>query len=111
MNFLQCVLLWITNPVISLLKSLILLTIVYFRATSPLSGSSHVEDNLSDIDELETPKVEPTEDNITFQIIVGGSLRGKCKLKDSLGYSYTLKVQYHMLKIVHMYVRFEYIFL
>lgn len=63
------------------------------RATSPLSGSSHVEDNLSDLDELETPKVEPTDDGITFQIIVGGSLRGKCKLKDSLGYSYTLKCE------------------
>jgi hypothetical protein len=32
------------------------------------------------------------DDDLSFQILVGGSLRGKCKLKDSKGYTYTVKV-------------------
>ena len=33
------------------------------------------------------------DDDLSFQILVGGSLRGKCKLKDSRGYTYTVKAE------------------
>lgn len=31
------------------------------------------------------------DDDLSFEILVGGSMRGKCKLKDSRGYTYTVK--------------------
>ncbi|XP_071136305.1 uncharacterized protein [Mytilus edulis] len=59
---------------------------------------------MSDYEEDDTGEVEEDdisqdngeaeeEEEITFQIIVGGSLRGKCLLKDSKGYNYTLKAE------------------
>lgn len=33
------------------------------------------------------------KDEITFEIVVGGSMRGRCQLKDSKGYTYTVKAE------------------